>query len=166
VVRERGEERAVNAIIEAVTVVRYRVANPPKGWRRRGLRATRALAYRDAAWAKIRSRCECYHPQFDARGDLATPGEACRFHNHEYRADPETCEDPATFRPPAVWRLPRAREDGFWDYGRAVAFRLARLYRHLDARSKAGEVAARTPSASAPHAAEPLGNQHLKPEGM
>ena len=32
--------------------------------------------------------------------------------------------------------LPRTDEPGFWDYGRAVAFRLARFYEHVDAASR------------------------------
>jgi len=128
-------------VVEAVTVTLYRVANRPKGWRKGKPRRQKALAYRDAAWAKMRMRCRCVHD--DEIGGVNAP---CRYHDKEFRAttppspydvwgDPTSGPSgPPLFMPPAIWRLPRSDEDGYWDYGRAVAFRLARLYRYLDSK--------------------------------
>jgi hypothetical protein len=123
------------SVIEAVTVTLYRVKpdHRPKDWRKGKPRRQKALAYRDAAWAKLRIRCRCVFPDFDPDGP--TEPKRCRYHDKEYRADEGGPEDPPTFWPPAAWRLPRSDEGGYWDYGRAVAFRLARLYAHLDSRA-------------------------------
>ena len=115
-------------IIQTVTVTRYR-------GRAGTLRATRALAYRDAAWQRIATHCR-------AGGDCpyrGQDGNPCRYHDQEFRAadwPQHTHEDPPWhgFRPPAIWGLPRADEEGYWTYGRAVAYRLARFYRYLDER--------------------------------
>jgi hypothetical protein len=115
------------SVIEAVTVVRYR-SKAAIGERRRKLRGVKRLAYRDAAWAKIREHCRC-------AGD-GPERKSCRYHDKEYRAEdiPGGYEEPGWhgFIAPLEWGLPRREEPGFWDYGRAVAFRLARFYAHLD----------------------------------
>ncbi len=123
------------SVVEAVTVTLYRATNRPKGWRKGKPRRQRWLAYRDAAWAKLRERCRCVLPDFDPE----TSGERklCRYHDKEYRAvdwPQHYYEEPAYhgFRAPEAWGLPRSDEAGLWDYGRAVAYRLARFYRHLD----------------------------------
>jgi hypothetical protein len=120
------------SVIEAVTVVRYRT-KLAIGGRRRKLRGVKRLAYRDAAWAKIRARCKCVHN--DGIGGVNI---VCRYHDKEFRAEdiPGSYEDPGWhgFIAPVEWGLPRREEPNYWDYGRAVAFRLARFYRHLDAR--------------------------------
>jgi hypothetical protein len=122
-------------IVEAVTVTLYRVANRPKGWRKGKPRRQKALAYRDAAWAKLRMRCRCVLPDMFDPDDHAEL-KRCRYHDKGYRVTPEMnprpWEEPEHFAPPAIWDLPRSDEAGFWDYGRAVAFRLARFYRYLD----------------------------------
>lgn len=124
------------SVIEAVTVTLYRVkaGHRPKGWRKGKPRRQKALAYRDAAWAKIRMRCRCVFPDFDPDGP--TEPKRCRYHDKEYRVTPEMnprpWEEPNHFEPPAIWGLPFSDDAGRWDYGRAVAFRLARFYAHLD----------------------------------
>jgi hypothetical protein len=126
-------------IIEAVTVTLYRVANRPKGWRKGKPRRQKALAYRDAAWAKMRHRCKCVLPL-----DFTEARKLCRYHDKEHRATPPSGpydvwgdptsgpSGPPTFTPPRIWGLPHSDR---WDYGRAVAFRLARFYRHIDERA-------------------------------
>jgi hypothetical protein len=121
-------------IIEAVTVTRYRVANAPARWRRRRLRSVKRLAYRDAAWAKIQTHCWCTFP--DSETD--PPRTLCKYHDKDYRAadvpSRNHWEEPDWhgFLAPTEWRLPRSDEPGLWDYGRAVAHRLARFYAHCD----------------------------------
>jgi hypothetical protein len=128
-------------IVEAVTVTLYRVVNRPKGWRKGKPRRQKALAYRDAAWAKLRMRCKCVHDD-----EVGGVNVVCRYHDKQYRTPTlphRDCwgyvdggpEAEGYFEPPAIWRLPRSNEPGLWDYGRAVAFRLARLYRYLDAKA-------------------------------
>ena len=125
------------SVIEAVTVTLYRVRGDlrPKGWQKGKPRRQKALAYRDAAWAKLRQRCRCVLPD-----GFAGPEERklCRYHDKDYRVTPEMnprpWEEPNHFEPPRIWGLSRSDESGFWDYGRAVAFRLARFYRHIDSR--------------------------------
>jgi hypothetical protein len=138
--RATCRESAVS-VIEAVTVVRYRVKRSfaPKGWRGRGLRATKALAYRDAAWATLRANCMCVH-----NDEIGGENKLCRYHDKAFRARQWTADGPEEpgwfgFAPPEIWGLPRSDDDGYWDYGRALAFRLARFYRHLDSRA-GGEV--------------------------
>jgi hypothetical protein len=119
------------SVIEAVTVVRYR-AKIAIGERRRKLRGVKRLAYRDAAWAKIRERCRC-------AGD-GPERKPCRYHDKEFRAEDvpsRSYEEEGWhgFIAPVEWGLPRREEPGFWDYGRAVAYRLARFYAHLDRRA-------------------------------
>lgn len=125
------------SVIESVTVVRYRT-KAAIGERRRKLRGTKRLAYRDAAWARIRTRCSCAGDWSDRK--------FCRYHDTRYRATPEAGPydvwgdrtigppEPHPFEPPRIWSLPRSDEPGYWDYGRAVAFRLARFYAYLDRR--------------------------------
>lgn len=121
------------SVIEAVTVVRYRT-KLAIGERRRKLRGVKRLAYRDAAWAKIRTRCKCVHNDYEGGVNVV-----CRYHDKEYRAEdiPGSYEEPGWrgFIAPVEWGLPRRDEPGYWDYGRAVAFRLARFYAHLDAKA-------------------------------
>jgi hypothetical protein len=131
------------SVIEAVTVTLYRVKaeHRPEGWRGGKPRRQRALAYRDAAWAKLRARCRCVYSD-----EVGGENKPCRYHDKQYRTPTlpyRDCwgyvdEGPETeghYAPPRVWRLPRSDEPGFWDYGRAVAFRLARFYAHLDRRA-------------------------------
>lgn len=129
------------SIVEAVTVVLYRVAPElrPTGWRKGKPRRQIALAYRDAAWAKLRRRCRC---TYGDGPDGAPVGRPCRYHDKEFRSGGHGYEEGGWhgFLPPSIWRLPRTGEPGYWDYGRAVAFRLARFYARLDARSAAGPV--------------------------
>jgi hypothetical protein len=125
------------SVIEAVTVTLYRVKpeHRPEGWRKGKPRRQKALAYRDAAWAKLRARCRCVLPDFT---DSDVERKRCRYHDKGFRVTPEMnprpWEEPNHFAPPAIWNLPRSH-DGFWDYGRAVAFRLARFYAYLDAKA-------------------------------
>jgi hypothetical protein len=120
------------SVIEAVTVTLYRIKNRPKGWRGGKPRRQKWLAYRDAAWAKMRSRCKCV-----VSDDLVHPIIHCRYHDKAFRAvawpNPSR-EDPDFdgFMAPKVWQLPRSDEQGYWDYGRAVAYRLARFYRYKE----------------------------------
>jgi hypothetical protein len=139
------------SVIKAVTVTLYRAANRPKGWRKGKPRRQKALAYRDAAWAKMRARCKCVLPD-----DFTEPRKLCRYHDKEHRATPPAGpydvwgnptsgpSGPPIFTPPRIWGLPRSDEDGYWDYGRAVAYRLARLYAYLDRRAGAGDAGGET----------------------
>lgn len=126
------------SVIEAITVTLYRVKaeHRPKDWRKGKPRRQKALAYRDAAWAKLRLRCRCVLPDFT---DSDVERKLCRYHDKDYRVPPDRnrppWDDPPCFDPPSIWNLPRSHEAGLWDYGRAVAFRLARFYAHLDARA-------------------------------
>lgn len=123
-----------SSVIEAVTVTLYRVKTEhrPKGWRKGKPRRQKALAYRDAAWAKLRTRCKCVLPD-----DFTGPKRLCRYHDKTHRVSPDRnrppWDDPPAFDPPRIWGLPRSGDAGYWDYGRAVAFRLARFYAHVDA---------------------------------
>jgi hypothetical protein len=124
------------SVIEAVTVTLYRATNKPKGARIGKPRRQKRLAYRDAAWATIRRRCRCVLPGVPAESALL-----CRYHDRQHRAvdwpNPYPHEEATFFgfRAPVIWRLPRSGDQGYWDYGRAVAYRLARWYRHLDDRA-------------------------------
>jgi len=121
------------SVIESVTVTLYRVKNRPKGWRKGKPRRQKWLAYRDAAWAKMKSRCKCVFPD-----DLMHPVIYCRYHDKAFRAVAWPNQYPGQepdfhgFMAPETWQLPRSDEQGYWDYGRAVAYRLARFYRHID----------------------------------
>lgn len=112
-------------IVEKRTMTVY--VHTIQGPCRRRRRWTREPAYLDAAWTKIRGACYCESPRLD-EGD---PGVRCRYHDPEYRAAGSGAPDDApTFRAPSIWRVPADKI-----YGSAVAYRLARFYRYLDARS-------------------------------
>lgn len=125
------------SVIESVKVTLYRVKDRPKGWRKGKPRRQKWLAYRDAAWAKMKSRCKCIVPL-----DLVLDVKRCRYHDKDFRAvtwsNPYPNEEPdfQGFMAPDEWRLPRSDERGYWDYGRAVAYRLARFYQYIDQKAE------------------------------